>query len=281
MDAVTLADLRSEDARLINRTITLPPVAQRYLRIDWPDALRDVRLTGVGIVFAPVTQSLERRTQRVDGALDVSEDATSGYMFDTGGAWPIDRVRLVFEDRNRVLDARLLSRASPDREWRVRHTGAFYRLERNGAILASDFALLPTTSDRYWRLEPTTPQELTGSVPPLEIGWVPHRLVFVRQGDPPFTIAFGSAIVESPGQASERLLSVVERASGTSGTEIGALVSPARASEVFTLGGPGRLDPPPPPVPWRTWILWGVLCAGVVLLVWMVWRLARQMTPAA
>jgi hypothetical protein len=76
-------------------------------------------------------------------------------------------------------------------------------------------------------------------------------------------------------------LSVVERASGTSGTEIGALVSPARASEVFTLGGPGRLDPPPPPVPWRTWILWGVLCAGVVLLVWMVWRLARQMTPAA
>ena len=277
VNAVTLADLTSGDARLRNQTIGLPATPERYLRIEWPESLRDVRLTGVRIVFAPVTQSLERRTQQIGGAVEDPEASTPGYVFDTGGAWPIDRAHVVFGERNRVLDGRLLSRAAPDHEWRARHSGVFYRLERNGTELASDSVLLPVTSDRYWRLEPTTSSELTGDIPQLQIGFVPHRVVFVRQGDAPFTVAFGSATVEPPGPASDRLLAVVERLSGAKGVETRELVSLARPSEIFALGGPARLQPGPPPLAWRTWILWGILCAGVALLAWMVWQLARRM----
>ena len=84
-------------------------------------------------------------------------------------------------------------------------------------------------------------------------------------------MAFGSVTVEATDRAADGLSSVIndERGQG--------LISSARASEVFTLGGESRLVPPVPPLPWRTWALWAVLVTGVALLGWMVWQLARQM----
>ncbi len=44
-----------------------------------------------------------------------------------------------------------------------------------------------------------------------------------------------------------------------------------------TLGGDKALQIPLPPIPWKKWLLWGVLVAGVVLLAAMTWKLAMQM----
>jgi len=99
-------------------------------------------------------------------------------------------------------------------------------------------------SDRYWRLAPeggSTGDPL--SPPTLALGWTPHELRFVAQGEPPYTVAFGSAAVGSPGS----LLATLDEA------KLDGMRVPATASEVFDLGGTARLRTSP----WRIWVLWG------------------------
>ena len=144
--------------------------------------------------------------------------------------------------------------------------------------MTSEPAEVSVVSDRYWRFEPAEGQDVEGETALLEIGWIPHRLTFVGQGDPPYTVAFGSSTAEPAEQAVAALGIFVDRADDQESTV--TLVSTASASDVYTLGGPSRLEPPEPAPPWRLWILWTVMSAGVALLALMVWRLARQMKAA-
>lgn len=264
----TLAELRSDGAVLARRSIELPEFSAKYLRIAWPEALRDVRLVGVRASFPARALRLTRETLLVPGS--PAADASAAFVFDTGGVFPVDRVRVVVGQRNAMAEAVLFSRPTPDAEWRQRTAGRFYRLERMGTLVESPPVEVERATDRYWRVEarggqlnPTKPLEL-------EIGWIPDRLSVVAQGEGPFTVAFGSALVEAAGRTVEGVL-----------RDIGAdqrlaVISLARVSSVVTLGGESRLQPPPPPWPWRTWLLWGVLISGVGLLAWMVRQLGSQ-----
>jgi hypothetical protein len=266
---VTLADLQSGGATLVHREINLPPLAERYLRIEWPDSLGEVQLSGIQAFFAAQAQPLTRETIRVPG--NPVDDGPSAYEFDTGGVRPVDQVRVVFQERNAVVDAVLLSRPTPEQGWRRRHSGTLYSLEREGTRVQSEPADLVQTSDRYWRLEIADGPGWAGSPPSLEIGWVPDLLTVVAQGDGPFTVAFGSATVDAADRTTDGMLSVINDERGQ------ALIASARASGVFVLGGDSRLEPPPPPLPWRTWVLWAILVTGVVLLGWMVRQLVAGM----
>jgi hypothetical protein len=264
---VTLAELRSGGTALVHRDIDLPLLETKYLRIEWPDALRDVRLSGIEASFPPRQRPPMRRTTLVMG--NPARDNSRAYEFDSRGVRPIDRVRVVFHERNAVLEAALLSRPTSDQRWRQRRLVTFYSLEHDGTQVQNAPAEIQSVSDRYWRLEIAGGQPWTGGPPALELGWVPDLLTVVAQGDGPFTVAFGSATVEAADRASNGLLNVINDKRG--------LIAAAQASGVFTLGGESRLEPPAPPLPWRTLVLWAVLVAGVGLLGWMVRQLARQM----
>jgi len=165
-----------------------------------------------------------------------------------------------------VLRGSLQSAREPAGPWHTRHFGVHYSLRRDGALLESAPAELLPVSDRYWRLAPegASSGDPVG-VPTLVLGWTPHQLHFVAQGEPPYTVAFGSAAVGSPGS----VLATLDEA------KLDGMRVPATASEVFDLGGTARLRTSP----WRTWVLWGVLVGALVLLGWMVRRLVRQVGP--
>lgn len=272
VSGATLADLRSAEATLVHREINLPSLQAKYLRIEWPETLREVRLSGVEAFFPAQQRPPTRETILVAGS--AAGNNPPAYEFDAGGVWPVDQIRVVFQERNAVLQAALLSRAAPDQNWRRRHSGTFYSLERDGTQVQSLPARLESTSDRYWRMEIGSGQKWAGNPPTLEIGWVPDLLTVMAQGEGPFTVAFGSATIDAADRAADGLLRVIDDERGR------GLIASARGSEAFTLGGESRLEPPAPPLPWKTWALWTVLLGGVGLLGWMVRQLARRMGPS-
>ncbi len=263
--AVTLAELRSGGSSLVHNTIALPEFESRYLRIAWPEALRAVHLTDVLGFFPAKTLSPTRETLVVPGT--PADARPAEFLFDTGGMRPVDRVRVVLEERNGVAEAALFSRPGLKSEWRQHFTGRFYSLERSGTRVQNEAVAVAQTTDRYWRLELESGQMKTARPPSLEIGWVPDLLTVVAQGDAPFTVAFGSATVEAADRTTEGVLRDIE------GDQRSNLISSARVSMISTLGGESKLQPPPPPLPWRTWLLWSVLLGGVLLLGWMVRQL--------
>jgi hypothetical protein len=266
---VTLADLSSEGAALVHREIDLPQFDARYLRIDWPAALSGVELTRVDASFPAPQQAPAHRTLEVVGV--PAGGTPQAYEFDAEGMRPVDQVRVLLAERNAVFRADILSRSAPGDDWRRRHSGTFYRLERDGTSVQSAPAQFAATTDRYWRLEIASGQSWTGGPPTFELRWVPDVLTAVAQGERPFTVAFGRAAAEPAVPVADGLLGVIQDEQGR------ALIGGASASDVVALGGESRLVPPAPPLPWRTWILWSVLVCGVGLLGWMVRQLAMGM----
>jgi hypothetical protein len=262
----TVAELHAGESVLSQPEIRLPDRKARYLRLSWPEPLRQIELATATATFTPSAAPVERQSLEILGVRCGSEPYC--YDFDSGGQRVVDRARLVFPSGNMVLRGSLQSAPSRAGPWRTRHFGVHYSLKRDGALLDSAPVDLLPTADRYWRLAPEGGS--TGDphgMPTLVLGWTPHQLRFVAQGDPPYTVAFGSASVGSPGA----LLATLDEA------KLDDMRVSATAAEIFDLGGTGRLRTSP----WRTWVLWGVLGGALVLLGWMVRRLLRQLGGAA
>ena len=270
VDKASLADLSFGDAKLTHRDIDLPVRKAKYLRLDWPAELQEVRVTAIRAAFPKERQPPPRHWLKLADATITEEPP--GLEFDSGGHWPVDRVRLAFLTRNAVLRSTLESRTRPDAKWRTHYRGLFYRLEHNGAELVGDPVKIAATADPYWRLDPGAKEGWpNGRAPVLELGWVPHDLTFVAQGEPPYTLAFGSAAIGPSTQPVDALLRLIDK------KQEPALIQSARVSQRTLLGGEGRLTPPLPPLPWKQWLLWAVLVLGVAFLAWMVRRLMKQL----
>jgi hypothetical protein len=258
----TVAELHAGESVLSQTEIRLPDRKAKYLRLAWPEPLHRIELVAATAAFAPTAAPVERQWLEIRGARCGSEPYC--YDFDSGGQRVVDSARLLFPSGNMVLRGSLQSAASPAGPWHTRHFGVHYSLRRDGALLESAPVDLRPTSDRYWRLAPeggSTGDPL--GAPTLALGWTPHQLRFVAQGEPPFTVAFGSASVGSPAS----LLATLDDA------KLEGMKVTATASDSFDLGGTGRLHA----ARWRTWMLWAVLASGLVLLGWMVRRLVRQL----
>lgn len=267
----TLADLRFDEHHLSHREITVPVRSYRYLRISWPSALRDVRLKEVTASFPASRQLPQQQRILITGQKNIERPAS--YNFDTQGYWPVNQARIIFPPHNVLMNAELASRPDEHSNWYRQYSGLFYKLiQEDESLIMSPPVTFKTTSDRYWHLN-----ELDGGNTldrynlALELGWTPHVLAFVAQGQPPYILAYGSASVEPQRQAMDTMMYTIH------GTQQQVSTKTATISRSYTLGGSERLEPPPKPLPWRTWLLWSVLIAGVGLLAWMVWQLSREM----
>jgi len=196
------------------------------------------------------------------------------FEYRSTGAFPVDRVNLIFDQANSMAEAMLESRSDdPQATWARRFKGLFYRIDVDNPPLTSSPQVVPISMDRHWRLTVDASDSTIGSaVPRLEIGYRPHDLFFIARGSGPFTLAFGSAVAEPLKVNVAALFDGIGR-HRENGLERCVMPQGTR----LVLGGPQRLSPPPKPLPMRRILLWSVLLAGVLVVAVMAWRLARRL----
>jgi hypothetical protein len=196
------------------------------------------------------------------------------YWFDLQGQFPVDRMRLELPQQNTVARVAFLSRPDPKQPWRAVINAVVYRLARQGGdVVSPDLAIFSGT-DRYWLLRvDQTGGGLGNGTPKLSVGWVPQKLVFAARGNGPFQLAYGSAVALPATYSIETLVPDWR-------TEPRPRLGTAQALPEQLLAGEAALRPKPKR-DYKVWGLWAALVAGVLLLAWMAWRLARQMQPPA
>ena len=266
----TVARLAYDGDHLTRSTIELPGVHDRYLRLRWDDGEDALPLLGVQAQLQPTAVETARRWSVVAG--EPAGDTAGVFTYDAHGHFPVDRVALELP-ANLVVSAVVSSRPSTDAPWRARQRGLHYHLRVEDAELVAEPAALPTTTDRYWRVQIVAPSPVR-TAPALRLGWRPQRLAFLATGEPPFLLAWGSAAADSAGAPLSWALDNL----GTAGDA--ARARPARLGAEVTLGGETRLLARPAPVDWRRLLLWGVLLAGVAALAAIAWRLRREPDPS-
>lgn len=158
------------------------------------------------------------------------------------------------ETDNAVLGVEVLA---PDGDgWRQSSRGVLFRTTVDGQRLMGEGLALRVNQGRFRIV-------LQGMSAPLRIGWLPHELVFMVQGEGPFTLAVGNPSVQPGPELLARMLD-----HGGSSTPMGR----AALGAWRTLGGEERLKPP---LAYTKVALWAVLGLGVALLGAMAWHLAR------
>jgi len=267
----TVADIRYGGRRLLRNVIELEPTAKRYLRLrqlDSGPAIHPVRILGR---IHPEGRQAIRAVRKITGR--PLPDSPGVFEYRTAGAFPVDRVNLVFDQANSMAEAVLESRSDAHGSWKKRTRGLFYRIDLDGTSLVSDPLPVSMTMDREWRLTVDDPESTIGrGIPRLEISYRPHDLFFIARGSGPFTIAFGSARAKP---LKVNVAALFEGIGRRHEQGIERWVTPER--EKIVLGGPRRLSPEPQPLPKRRIVLWSVLLLGVLVVAAMAWHLARRM----
>ncbi len=270
---ITLAEISFEGRTFTQREIDLPPVRARYMRLHWLSGVTGTRLSSVQALFASPLPSIPQQWTQIPGKRVEDSQAqlrnVSVYLFDAGGFFPIDRVRVRLPQNNALVETVLLSRASTAEAWRERYRGALYQIQVQELVWQNTNLALFPNSDRYWRLEVDDRNGGLGTGRPLiEIGWTSKSLLFAPQGEPPFILAYGSFGVLAPSVLQSPLLKDVENRT--------ALIKPVMPGESVVLGGERRQQPPLPGLSWKAKLMWAVLITGLLVLLFMAWRLFRQ-----
>ena len=270
--------LEHAGARLERNRVELSGARTKYLRVSFNGVAPDFQLKEVRV---------ELRAERAEPvrewvALRAAPGKVPGELLvDTQGHFPVDRLKLALPQANTVAQIQLSTRERAEEPWRHAGSATAYRLTRNGGELTNPDVHVAVNPDRYWRI--LVDQKGGGfgaGEVTLELGWLPHEVLFAARGAGPFTLAYGNKLAK-PGAAplaavlpqDEKLAAGTARvgeATGSAPPSASLFRDPAR----FISGLSENRE-------LKKWTLWVVLLAGVLLLGWMAHRLLRDMGKAS
>ena len=270
-----LARLDQAGHRIERNRVELPSVERRYMLLSAPEPL-PVEVTAVRARLAPVIEAPPRQRERIAGTRSARDRAE--FVFDLGGAIPVDRVQVDLPVANTVVEAELSSAADPDGPWLQHFAGVLYQLERpEGALRNPEVAVLPIRQ-RYFKLNVSQKGGgIGGGAPALEVAWVPEQLVFVARGAGPFALGYGRAQCEAARFDAAELIRSALPPNADPVRDVPRTT--ARLGAVQAVGDPSVLEPRRAPTPLRTLALWGVLVASVAVVLALCVRLVRRIEP--
>lgn len=261
----TLFRLSNQGSTLVQDRIEFTGLRAKYLRLTWqgkppvPEAVRAELAAGAPVALA------DNAIQWRSGLEPVQTPAAGDYYFDTGGVFPVERVKIHLPQANTVARATLYARADAQAAWRPVTSARLFRLsgaegkgeQENAAIT------VPATGERYWRLQVDTRSGGLGAgAPQLAIGWRPATITYAARGNVPFMLAVAEVARGNPVARADLLAGA---SPAIAQAQLGAMSdSPADA---LTAEPPGGRK--------RQWVLWGALLAAVAVLGAMAWRLFR------
>jgi hypothetical protein len=266
-DRAALVRLSFGGHQLQQDRVELRGIKFKYLRVSWPESQRPLESLTVIAEPAAGTVSSRRVWQKITG--EAVAGKAGEYSYDLGGPFPFDRVRVELPQVNNLVQLEILSRVKTREDWRPVTKATAYRLRDRDAEVTSPEIALTSHGERHWLLR--IDQQgggLGAGKPVIYIGWVPQRLVFAARGAPPFQLAYGNVKAKSVAYSIDALIPGYK-------TDAEFKVKAASLGEQVTLAGPARLRAP---MDYKKWALWGSLILGVLVLGWMAYRLARQVS---
>ncbi len=258
-----LARLSFGGHQVTRRRVELGAAKAKYLRVSWPAGQLPLDALTVSAEPSPIVVATPRLWQ----SFTASSGKNGEYSYDLGGAIEFDRLRVKLPQVNSLVQLQMFSRAKSNDEWRLATSALAYRLRERDAEVTSPEIIVASHGERYWllRVDQTGGGAGSGDLG-IEIGWVPHKLVFAARGTGPFQLAYGSSRVKPAALAIESVIPGYQ-------TQGQFKVAQAKLGDQVILAGVSRLSAARD---YKTIMLGGSLVLGVTLLGWMALRLSRQ-----
>lgn len=246
-----------------------------YLRVTWGDAA--VTLRGATLVTSRGPGPRERVSASMAApALANPRELVFALPFAT----PVAALKITPQGSNVLIPVRVLGRNHREQPWSPLASAVVYKMAMGGREQSNAPIELGGASVREVKIEADAKSPGFAAAPELALQFEPAQLVFLASGQGPFTLAGGlpgataaasaflplASLVPGYQTAQENTLPLaladVARADIAGGQPAGGVqVAATAASDGVSL---------------RSWVLWGVLLAGVGALGLMAWLLLRQ-----
>lgn len=275
-----IADLRNGEERLHHNRIELGHVRRNRIELGREFSFRYLRVAAVAPAALPAFNSVlaestppppepEWRWISIDGQ-EQRDGEQIFYRYRLEARIPARQLDVRSIADNSVASWTVLSRDDAQRHWTIRAgpwTG--YRVASGDIVESSTSQLLTAdVRDHHWRVDAVPPPN---APPALVLGYRPEVLVFLAQGEGPYTIAAGSARARRRDAPITNLLDALRRSHGADWRPYPAVPEASRvlSGDAALIAAPKPTQPPD----WRSLLLWIVLVAGTLLVVAMALRL--------
>lgn len=245
------------------------------LEVSRPQDARYFRLTAEEGTLPPVRQILagfeSMSQQDALATLTVTPQIhqPNTFRFDLGGPFPVTELELDLQEKNSLVHAEISASSDAQGPYAKQAEGRFYRVDGRTPLKSTPAQLGAPTRARYWQVKIDARGGGVGAAPPKLIArYRPDQLLWVARGEGPFVLAYGNSLAE---QAAFQALELLPGG--------GAPVLPTATTDAERpLGGAARLTAvrEPPAMDWKQVTLWGVLCAGALMLVVLCVRLLKS-----
>ena len=270
-----MMDLQRGGERLQQRLIDVSEAmpagrADRYLRLLPEGAGPVPEVTGVSAKLEALIPVSAFEWLELPGTA-VRQDGRTVIEYRLHGRFPIQQVDVALPG-NHAMQWRLESRDDSAAEWRSR-AGPWmaYQVDDAGRGSRSvPMMLAAPVRDRYWRL--STQAQVQGE-PSLRLGYLPESLVFLPVEPGPLVLVAGSARSSAGASPVWQLVAALRAERGDDWQPATASLGPAEV-----LAGDAALTPRRD---WTTWILWGVLVLGALIVAGLAIRVLRTLPPPA
>ena len=281
--AAELGWLSNDNAQMLaHDRLELSTQLFRYARLTWR--------RGEPVLFADIQAEVVTR-QRSEPFREtlwlkpVSGQQAGDLLYKASIAMPVEQISVKLSEANIVYPMALGAYVErPSRqvgkatEWVFQPSAraTFYQITQNGETRRSGPLTIRPGHQQEWVIRPLN--AAATAQPELGLTWQPATLVFLAGGTPPYRLHFGHPDARPTSQPLSQV------APGFTANELGQLESAqvgelksgntgtAAESAAAQAGRSARN---------RTYVLWGVLLLGVLVLGGMAWRLVRQMNNSA
>lgn len=276
---VPLMDLKSGDDTLLAQQIKIPD----YIRGDESRAKYWLlSVTGDNNQAPPQITTAEGTGSRTVERREVNRfgftpkaDTDGSMIYSLPNTQNLSRLDFHIDQENTVLPVRIEYRSGTAGNWLPLDNKVLYSLvsddteNRNSSIRLNDLPVRQvrlTAINSSWR---DSPPQVTG------VKYAQY-LTFNAQGSAPYLLVWGAH------DAGAAFLPLAQLLPGNYLNNQDAIPRADVSEKVVTLGGEAKLLPAPeaaPPFAWKTWLLWGILVAGVAVLGIFAVRLLKEVKP--
>ncbi|MBI1891149.1 MAG: DUF3999 domain-containing protein [Burkholderiales bacterium] len=254
--------------------------AGKYLRILWADPQQAPAITAVSL--GVMQTSVDQAPRIWSEPIAASSVQPSTYDYVLPGRMPLEQLRINLPQVNTLAPLQIQRFVATEighrrhREysgWETMARSVVYRLQSpQGEVNSPEIDLHAPPESRLRLAIDTRSGGIGASPPSVQVGFVPHTLVFLARGNPPFTLAWGAPAIANaaldiatlvPGYRADQKL-----AASSAKLQLTAPTSPSGKTPAMQTGADQPLSKN---------VLWAVLIAGVLILGGMAAMLLRQM----
>ena len=267
--SAVVAYLREDAASIEQRRVRLRRGDFEFLRIRWEGLPENWQLSQVMGVYVDGAADTVRNFVTLESTGVDPDDG--GQIFSLDGAPTVDQVRIVLPVPNTVISAGVFYWSERRERWLPAGRGSYHHIIRNNnAVMSQPLKIKKARISRFKVVITRGPTDVAVQ---LEVGWRPDKLLFLAQGQSPFTLAAGSANDEMSQFPQDRIYG--DRSLATLAETNGGVVA-ASLGQRYALGGPDRLVVTRQ-INWRTLLLWFGLVMGVVFVGFMASKTIREL----